>query len=222
VGQLAIAIGNPYGFERTMTVGHVSALGRVLQQESQFSIADVIQTDAAINPGNSGGPLLDSSGLVIGMNSYYRPSSPIGGSVGIGFAVPVDELKLVIPALIAEGRYLHPWLGIRGYTLRPELVEALGLPVERGALVAEVIDDGPADLAGLRGGGREVDVPGYPEPVPAGGDIIIAIDDVNVGGMDDIITYLQHTQVGETLTVTIIRDGDQQVVEIELRARPES
>ncbi|HUT17649.1 MAG TPA: trypsin-like peptidase domain-containing protein [Anaerolineae bacterium] len=222
VGQMAIAIGNPYGYERTLTVGHISALGRVLQQESQFSIAGVIQTDAAINPGNSGGPLLDSNGLVIGVNAYYRPSSPIGGSVGIGFAVPVDEVKLVIPALIAEGRYQHPWLGIRGYTIRPELVEALSLSVERGVLVAEAIDGGPADRAGLRGGRREADVPGYPEPVPAGGDVIIAIDNTAVGGMDDIITYLQRTHVGQTLTVTIVRDGEERTVEIELGARPES
>ena len=222
VGQLAIAIGNPYGYERTLTVGHISALGRVLQQESQFSIADVIQTDAAINPGNSGGPLLDSSGRVIGVNSYYRPSSPIGGSTGIGFAVPVDELERVVPSLIAEGRYLHPWLGIRGYTLRPELVEALSLPVERGALVAEVIDGGPAQQAGLVGGSREVEVSGYTEPVLAGGDVVVAIDGVEVGSMDDIITYLQHTQIGETLTVTIIRDGKEQTVEIVLSARPES
>jgi S1-C subfamily serine protease len=220
VGQLAVAIGNPYGYERTLTVGHISALGRVLQQESQFSIADVIQTDAAINPGNSGGPLLDSSGRVIGVNSYYRPSSPVGGSVGIGFAVPVDELKRVVPSLIAEGRYLHAWLGIRGYTIRPELVEALGLPVDRGALVAEVIDGGPAAQAGLVGGDREVEVPGYTEPVLAGGDVITAVDGVAVGSMDDVITYLQHMQVGETLTVAIVRGGEQQTVEIVLSARP--
>jgi S1-C subfamily serine protease len=222
VGQLAIAIGNPYGYERTMTVGHISALGRVLQQESQFSIAEVIQTDAAINPGNSGGPLLDSSGRVIGVNAYYRPSSLAGGSVGIGFAVPVDEVKLVIPSLIAEGRYSHPWLGVRGYTLRPELVEALDLPVQHGALVAEVIAGGPAEDAGLQGGTREVAVPGYPEPVLAGGDLIIAIDGTPVGGMDDIITYLQRTEVGQQLTLTILRDGEQQSVRVTLGERPES
>ncbi len=222
VGQLAIAIGNPYGYERTMTVGHISALGRVLQQQSQFSLAEVIQTDAAINPGNSGGPLLDSSGRVIGVNAYYRPSSPIGGSVGIGFAVPVDEVKLVVPALIAEGRYRHPWLGIRGYTLRPELVEALDLPVQRGALVVEVIAGAPAEDAGLQGGSREVVVPGYPEPILAGGDVIIAIDETPVAGMDDIITYLQRTEVDQRLTLTILRDGEQQSVEVRLGERPES
>jgi 2-alkenal reductase len=194
----------------------------VLQQESQFSIAEVIQTDAAINPGNSGGPLLDSDGRVIGVNSYYRPSSPIGGSVGIGFAVPVDEVKLVVPALIAEGRYRHPWLGIRGYTLRPELVEALDLPVQRGALVAEVIEGGPAADAGLRGGTSEVVVPNYPEPVTAGGDVVVAIDDTPVAGMDDIITYLQRTEVNQRVTLTILRDGEQTTVEVTLGERPET
>lgn len=221
VGQLAIAIGNPYGYERTMTVGHISALGRVLQQESRFSIAEVIQTDAAINPGNSGGPLLDSSGKVIGVNAYYRPSSPVGGSVGIGFAVPVDEVRMVVPSLIAEGRYRHPWLGINGYTLRPELVKALSLPVEQGALVAGVIEQSPSETAGLQGGTSETEVTGYPEPVPTGGDIIVAIDGTEVHGMDDIITYLQRTSVGQVVTLTIIRDGQQMAIDVQLGERPE-
>jgi 2-alkenal reductase len=220
VGQLAIAIGNPYGYERTLTVGHISGLGRVLQQESRFSLAEVIQTDAAINPGNSGGPLLDSRGTVIGVNAYYRPSSPIGGSVGIGFAIPVDEVSAVVPALISEGRYRHPWLGINGYTIRPELVDALDLPVERGALIAGVVEGGPSERAGLRGGSREVDVESYGEPVPAGGDIVVAIDDVAVGGMDDIITYLQRMRVGQTVTLTVIRDGEQIAIEVVLGERP--
>lgn len=221
VGQLAVAIGNPYGYERTLTVGHISALGRVLQQESNFSIAEVIQTDAAINPGNSGGPLLDSKGQLIGVNSYYRPSSPIGGSVGIGFAVPVDEVKLVVPALISDGRYRHPWLGISGYPLRPELVQALDLPVDQGALVTLVSEGGPSDQAGLQGGTRQVEVEGYAEPIAAGGDIIIAIDDEPVKGMDDIITYLQHTVVGQKVTLTVIRDGEQIPIQVELGERPQ-
>ncbi len=220
VGQLAIAIGNPYGYERTLTVGYISALGRVLRQESGFSIAEVIQTDAAINPGNSGGPLLDSSGRVIGVNSYYRPSNPLGGSVGIGFAVPVDEVKQVVPELIVHGRYRHPWMGITGYTIRPELVQALNLPVDRGALIASVVEGGPSDVAGLRGGDHPVEVPGYPNPVPSGGDIIVAIDDVQVHGMDDIITYLQRCRVGQKVTVTILRDGRQMTVTVELGERP--
>jgi 2-alkenal reductase len=220
VGQLAIAIGNPYGYERTLTVGFVSALGRVLRQESGFSIAEIIQTDAAINPGNSGGPLLDSRGQVIGINSYYRPSSPTGGSVGIGFAVPVDQVKLVIPELIAHGRYRHPWLGISGYTLRPELVSALSLPVDQGALVTEVIADSPSEQAGLQGGTREVDVAGYPDPVLVGGDIVIAIDGIAVRGMDDIIAYLQQTRVGQSVSLTLIRDGQELALSVELGERP--
>jgi len=220
VGQLAIAIGNPYGYERTLTVGFISALGRVLRQESGFSIAEVIQTDAAINPGNSGGPLLDSSGQVIGINSYYRPSTPLGGSAGIGFAVPVDQVKLVVPELIAHGRYRHPWLGISGYALRPELIAALGLPMEHGALVTEVAADGPSGRAGVRGGTRAVEIDGYPEAVRAGGDIIVAIDGVPVGGMDDIITYLQGTRVGQQVILMLIRDGQELALPVELGERP--
>ncbi|MBN1583956.1 MAG: trypsin-like peptidase domain-containing protein [Anaerolineae bacterium] len=220
VGQTAIAIGNPYGYERTLTVGYVSALGRVLRQESGFSIAHVIQTDAAINPGNSGGPLLDSSGRVIGVNSYYRPSNPLGGSIGIGFAVPVDEVKLVVPELIAHGRYRHPWLGISGFELRPELVDALDLPVEYGALVASVVEGGPSERAGIQGGNRTVEIPGYPEPIPAGGDIVVKIDDSQVKGMDDIITYLQTTRVGQQVILTVIRDGQEKAIAVELGERP--
>jgi S1-C subfamily serine protease len=220
VGQTAIAIGNPYGYERTLTVGYISALGRVLRQESGFSIAEVIQTDAAINPGNSGGPLLDSSGKVIGVNSYYRPSSPTGGSIGIGFAVPVDQAKQVIPELIAHGRYRHPWLGISGYEIGPELVETLDLDAERGALVTETVDDGPSDRAGVRGGDQTIEIPGFPEPIPTGGDIIIAIDGVEVHGMDDIITYLQGTRVGQQVVLTLIRDGQTMTLPVELGERP--
>jgi len=220
VGQTAIAIGNPYGYERTLTVGYISALGRVLRQESGFSIAEVIQTDAAINPGNSGGPLLDSSGKVIGVNSYYRPSSPTSGSIGIGFAVPVDQAKQVIPELIEHGRYRHPWLGITGYGISPELIGALGLEAEHGALVTETVADGPSDRAGIRGGDRMIELPGFPEPIPTGGDVIIAIDEVEVRGMDDIITYLQGTRVGQQVVLTVIREGQTMTLPVELGERP--
>jgi 2-alkenal reductase len=220
VGQLAIAIGNPFGYERTLTVGFISALGRVLRQESGFSIAEVIQTDAAINPGNSGGPLLDSKGRVIGVNSYYRPSSPLGGSIGIGFAVPIDQAASVVPELIAHGRYRHPWLGISGYEIRPELANALDLSIDQGALVTEAIEDGPSARAGIQGGTREIEVAGYPEPVASGGDIIVAIDDIEVHGMDDIITYLQGTRVGQQVVLTVIRDGQRLAIPVELGERP--
>lgn len=220
VGQLVVAIGNPYGYERTLTVGYISALGRVLRQESDFSVAEVIQTDASINPGNSGGPLLDSKGLVIGVNSYYRPSSPLGGSVGIGFAIPSDLVKLVVPELIAQGRYRHPWLGLSGYALHPEMISAMNLPVEHGALVTQVIEDSPSARAGVRGGTDTVTVPGYPAPIPAGGDIITYIDDVQVHGMDDVITYLQRMRVGQQVILTIIRDGKEMTIPVELGERP--
>ena len=220
VGQTAIAIGNPYGYERTLTVGYISALGRVLRQESGFSIAEVIQTDAAINPGNSGGPLLDSSGKVIGVNSYYRPSSPTGGSIGIGFAVPIDQAKQVIPELIEHGRYRHPWLGITGYEIGPELIELLELDTAHGALVTETVPDGPSDRAGLRGGDRTIEIPGFPEPLPTGGDVITAIDEVEIHGMDDIITYLQGTRVGQQVVLTLIRDGQTLTLPVELGERP--
>jgi S1-C subfamily serine protease len=220
VGQTAIAIGNPYGYERTLTVGYISALGRVLRQESGFSLAEVIQTDAAINPGNSGGPLLDSSGQVIGVNAYYRPSSPTGGATGIGFAVPVDQARQVIPELIAHGRYRHPWLGITGYPIGPELLDALGLDVEHGALVTETVPDGPSDRAGVRGGDQDIELPGFPEPIPTGGDIIVAIDDVEIRGMDDIITYLQGTRVGQQVVLTLVREGKTLTLPVELGERP--
>jgi len=192
----------------------------VLQQESGYSIAEIIQTDAAINPGNSGGPLLDSAGKVIGINSYYRPSNPTGGSIGIGFAVPVDQVKLVVPDLIALGRYRHAWLGISGYEIRPELVQALSLQVEHGALVTEVTAGGPAEKAGIRGGTRPVEVTGFGEPILAGGDIITGIDDVQVRGMDDVITYLQRKQVGQKVTVQLVRDGEAMTISVELGERP--
>jgi S1-C subfamily serine protease len=219
VGQRAIAIGNPFGQEWTMTTGIVSAMGRVFPQESGFSTAEIIQTDAAVNPGNSGGPLLDSYGRVIGVNTFIN--SPVAGSVGVGFAVPVDLVKQVVPQLIATGHYEHPWLGITGRTIIQELVDALHLPVTQGILVEEVDPEGPSIEAGLRGGTREVEIEDFLTPVSAGGDIIIAIDGMPVLGMDDIITYLQHTVVGQTVDLTILRDGEEMHISIVLSKRPE-
>lgn len=218
VGQWAIAIGNPFGLERTVTRGIISALGRVFPQESGYSIANLIQTDAAINPGNSGGPLLDIRGRVIGVNTMIV--SDTGVYAGLGFAVPVNMVRRVVPALIEEGTYGHPWLGIQGYTITPELAEALDLPVEQGALIASVTEGGPSDRAGLRGGTRSVQVPGYVEPVPAGGDIIVGIDGRTVTGMDTIISYLDYTEAGQVVTLDIIRGGQQRSVEVTLGRRP--
>ena len=195
VGQRAIAIGNPFGLERTITTGVISSLRRTLpRDDSDFQLAELVQTDAAINPGNSGGPLLDSQGKVIGVNTAIASNS--GTNSGVGFAIPVDIVKRVVPELIAVGRYRHPWLGVSGGTITPELIQAARLPVETGVLIASVEPGSPADKAGLRGGDRQVQVSGA--QMLAGGDIVIAINDVEVNRFDDVVNYLaSFTGVGD-------------------------
>lgn len=217
VGQRAIAIGNPFGLEGTMTTGVVSALGRTIPAESLFAIPEVIQTDAAINPGNSGGPLLDAQGLVIGVNTAIR--STTGTSMGVGFAVPVNLVKKVIPHLISEGRYDHPQLGIRGISISPVLVEELGLPVGTGVLISEVTANGPAEKAGIRGGSREVSIQG--RLVRQGGDIITAIDGESVSQFEDLLSYIvMNAEVGQEVALGVIRDGEEMVVKAVLGPRP--
>jgi S1-C subfamily serine protease len=220
VGQRAIAIGNPFGLERTITVGIISSVGRTLEREdSEFRIAQVIQTDAAINPGNSGGPLLDSRGKVIGVNTAIR--SLTGVSSGVGFAVPVDIVKRVVLELTEYGRYRHTWVGIYGSTITPEMVEAMDLPVETGILVAEVTPNGPASKTNLRGGDRTVIVGGI--RMWAGGDIITAVNDISVRKFDDLINYLAtETSVGDEITLQVIRDGQELDIVVTLEERPES
>lgn len=223
VGEQAIAIGNPFGFERTMTMGVVSSLGRVVPQQNnggyRFSIANLIQTDAAVNPGNSGGPLIDIQGRVIGINSFIF--SETGVSSGVGFAIPVDTVKRIVPALITDGRYAHPWLGISGQDIDNLLAESLTLPVERGVLVQVAFQDGPAGEAGLRGGEREAEVEGNLRIVRVGGDIIVGIDDKSVGGMDDLIIYLETRQVGQQVVLTVIREEQKEEIEVTLKERPD-
>jgi serine protease Do len=223
VGQLAVAIGNPFGLEGTMTVGFVSALGRLLPVSSGtsgtgYSIPDIIQTDAPINPGNSGGVLVDDQGQVIGVTAAIE--SPVQANAGIGFAIPAAIVEKVIPLLITAGHYQHPWLGISGTGLTLELSEAMNLDGnQRGALVVEVIPDSPADEAGLRGSDREVEIEG--QPVRVGGDVIVGIEGQPVQGVDDIISYLaRYTEVGQTVTLSILRQGKEQTVQVELTARP--
>jgi S1-C subfamily serine protease len=221
VGQRAIAIGNPFGLERTVTTGIVSSLGRTLDRDdSQFQIAEVIQTDAAINPGNSGGPLLDSQGRVIGVNTAIR--SLTGVNSGVGFAIPVDIVKRVVPELIANGRYRHTWVGVTGRTITPEMVEAMELPVDTGVLIFEVEPDSPAEKAGLQGGTQQVLVGEANIPMLAGGDIVVAIDDVTVKRFEDLINYLaSYTRVGDVITLDVVRDGETITVELTLEERPE-
>jgi S1-C subfamily serine protease len=217
VGQTAIAIGNPFRLDRTLTTGVISSLGRPLNTESGRPIFDVIQTDAAINPGNSGGPLLNTKGEVIGVNTAIV--SPSGGSIGLGFAVPIDTVKRVANSILEKGYYPHPWLGISGISIVPELAELLDLPVERGVLVAEVTRGQAAANAGLRGGDRGVRVGSY--VVPVGGDILIGIDGASVRAMEDIVRYLEtKTEVGQLVELTIMRDGREQVVQVRLGEQP--
>ncbi len=218
VGQRAIAIGNPFGLERTVTTGVISSLRRTLnRRDSGFRIAELIQTDAAINPGNSGGPLLDSSGKVIGVNTAIFSQS--GTSSGVGMAVPVDMVRKVVPKLIETGHYAHPWLGITGQSITSDLQEALDLPVDKGILVYTVEEDGPAEKAGLRGGDHEVRLAGL--PVLTGGDILKSIEDMPLKKFDDLINYLaRETEVNDTVVLVVLRDGKEYSVKVRIEERP--
>jgi len=219
IGQMTIAIGNPFGLDRTVTTGVVSSLERTLRTESGREIRNVIQTDAAINPGNSGGPLLDSRGEVIGINSAIF--SPTGGSVGIGFAIPVNTAKRLVPELIAKGRVSHPWLGIRGQNVTPQLIQLLKLPVQRGVLVVEVQGGSPAAKVGIRGGNRPVRIGNL--RTAAGGDLIVAIDGKAVESDGGLVAYLDdHKRVGDTVELEIIRDGQRMKVRATLGEHPET
>ncbi|HEY74099.1 MAG: hypothetical protein B6I35_10130 [Anaerolineaceae bacterium 4572_32.2] len=224
VGQRVVAIGNPFGLDGTMTVGVISALGRtlptmVLQSGGSFSNPEIVQTDAAINPGNSGGPLLDTRGRVIGVNTAIR--SQTGVNSGIGFAVPVNTVKRIVPSLIEKGVYDYPYLGITSdnrFTVA-ELMSSLELPVDHGVLIAEVTPGTAAARAGLQGGDREVKVIGM--TVRAGGDIIVAVDEYKLRDFDDLIAYLvRETEVGQRVILTVIRDGERLEIPVTLGERP--
>ncbi|HXF60012.1 MAG TPA: trypsin-like peptidase domain-containing protein [Caldilineaceae bacterium] len=223
VGMRVAAIGNPFGLEGTLTSGIVSAIGRSIPARARFSIPDSIQTDAAINPGNSGGPLLNERGEVIGVNAQIY--SEVRSNSGVGFAIPVNVVERVVPALIENGSFAHSYMGVSGRTFSPICAEQLGLPKDiRGALVLEVFPDTPAERAGLQGGSREV-TSRYPSICPsvAGGDLIIAINGEPVTKFDDVLAYLQrYTSPGDTVTLTIWRDGDAYDLDLTLGARPSS
>jgi len=219
VGQSVVAIGNPFGLEGTLTRGIISALGRSIPALTSFSIPEAIQTDAAINPGNSGGPLLNLRGEVIGVNAQIETDGTSASNLGVGFAVPVSIVRLVVPDLIEKGEHEWAWLGVRGGSLFPTLVEAMDLPVEKGAYLAEVLDGGPAIKAGLRGASREVSLNG--RRVSVGGDVITEIDGQAVRSFDDLLIYISlNTSPGQTVSLTILREGDYQEVEVTLEKRP--
>ncbi len=220
VGQKVLAIGNPFGLEGTLTTGIISSLRRTIRAEDGKLIDDVIQTDAAINPGNSGGPLLNSHGEMIGINSQIVSPSGSGGNVGIGFAIPVNTAKAIIPDLISEGRVRRPYARISGYEITPELTEILDLPVDHGILVARTQPDDSFAQAGIRGG-RQTYLIGN-SPMILGGDIIVDADGQPVHNMYDLDRLVDKKKPGETLTLKIFRGKREMVVSVLLieRTRP--
>jgi S1-C subfamily serine protease len=218
VGDPVVAIGNPFGLQRTATAGIVSAIQREIQAPNGFTIRNAIQTDAAINPGNSGGPLFDAAGRVIGVNSQIESRS--GGNVGIGFAVPIDTARDVAEQLIDDGEVEHAYLGISGADLTPEIADLLNLDVERGALVQQVVPDSSADEAGIEAGDAEVSADG--QPLTVGGDVIVAVDGEEVEGMDDVVAAVDEAQPGDEMELTILRDDEERTVTVELSDRPAS
>jgi putative serine protease PepD len=216
IGQKVLAIGNPFGLQRTLTTGIVSSVGRTIRSDAGTLIEDVIQTDAAINPGNSGGPLLNSDGEIIGINSAIL--SPSGGNVGIGFAVPVNTAKRVIPELLSKGYVTYPWIGATIQSLIPEMAKYLKLKIERGAMIAEVVKGGPADKAGLKGGHQKIQVGNM--IVVAGGDIVVKVDQHDVKTNDELIHYTREKKPGDTILFKVYRNGNFVDVKVTLGERP--
>jgi S1-C subfamily serine protease len=216
VGDPAIAIGNPFGYDRTVTTGIISALQRQIRAPNGFTIGHVIQTDAPINPGNSGGPLLNARGEVIGINSQIATAGS-RGSVGIGFAVPINTAKKVVPQLEQHGRIVHAYLGVTTYPLNKDLAAAVNLKVDRGALVQEVTPGGPAGRAGLRAGKIHTD-----EGIILGGDIIVEVDGEKIAKPDDVAAAISDNKPGETVDVKFYRDNELQTKRIRLGTRPAS
>ncbi len=216
VGQKVLAIGNPFGLGQTLTTGIISSLARSIRSEAGVLIQDVIQTDAAINPGNSGGPLLDSTGKIIGINSAII--SPTGASVGIGFAIPVNTAKRIVPELIKKGYVSYPWIGASVYPLIPEFAKFLDLKVERGAVISKVVRGGPADRAGLRGGDRQVRVGN--SLILVGGDVIVEMDGKEVLSSDDLIRMIRDHRPRESVELKVLRNGKFLRIKVTLGEKP--
>lgn len=217
VGEQIAAIGNPFGLSGSMTSGIVSQLGRLLPSGAGYSIPDVIQTDAAINPGNSGGPLLNMRGGVVGINTAIQ--STTGEFTGVGFAIPSQTVAKIVPTLIQKGEYKHPWIGIAGRDIDPDLANVLELKEAVGFLVITVVEDSPAQKAGIIGSDKSIEDDGINYPV--GGDIILSVDGIEVRKIDDILIHLQRAKsVGDEMVLEILRDGRTTNVTITLQERP--
>jgi 2-alkenal reductase len=221
VGQTVVAIGNPFGLDGSLTKGIISGLGRNISSLTQFAIPQTIQTDAAINPGNSGGPLLDLAGNVIGVNAQIESGNGSNSNSGVGFAIPVNILSKVIPALIKDGKYEWSWLGVAGNDVTPALAQAMNLPVQRGAYIGDVTSGGPAAQAGLKGATGADTANG--RAVQVGGDVVTAVDGQSIKSFDDLLIYVAlQTRPGQTVTLTIVRNGQTQDVKLQLGTRPAS
>jgi len=206
VGEFVIAIGNPFGLDRTATLGIISSLNRSIKSEKGYIMHGLIQTDASINPGNSGGPLVNLLGEVIGINTAILTTS--GGSIGIGFAIPINRARAIMQEMIKEDREIErrPWLGISGITVTEELARVLNLPVKEGAMIVEVVPGSPADKAGLHAGEVQIIYRGY--VLTIGGDIIIAIDGEKVDSMEKLVDIISRKKVGQEIEITFIRGGE--------------
>ena len=216
VGEPITAIGNPFGLSGSMTSGIISQIGRLLPSGSGYSIPDVIQTDAAINPGNSGGPLLNMRGDIVGINTAIQ--STTGEFTGVGFAIPSQTVAKIVPTLISEGEYNHPWIGISGRDIDPDMAKVLGLEDALGFLIITVVEDSPAWDAGLIGSDKTIEVEGREYSI--GGDIITAVDGIDVRKIDDILIHLQRVKtVGDEMDLEILRDNRTTNVTIVLQER---
>ena len=223
VGEEIAAIGNPFGLSGSMTAGIISGLGRLLPSNtnlgSQYSIPNIVQIDAPINPGNSGGPLLNMRGEVVGINSAIFSST--GEFSGVGFAIPSNTLNKIIPSLIKGGSFSHPWIGLSGTNITPEIANAVGLKEPRGFLVADTVSGSPAEKAGLRGGDKVANING--REIALGGDVIEKIDNNTVRKIDDILVYLESVKsIGDTVSLSVLRNGQLQKLNLTLAARPSS
>jgi S1-C subfamily serine protease len=218
VGDPVVAIGNPFGLDRSATAGIVSAVQREINAPNGFTITNAIQTDAPINPGNSGGPLIDAEGKVIGITSQIESGGGSEGNVGIGFAVPIDTVREIAQQLISNGEVQHAFLGISGADLTQDVADVLNLDVDHGAIVQSVVPDSPADKAGIEAGNATVNVAG--QRIRAGGDVITAVDGNEVSGMDDVIDAVDSKQPGDTLELTLLRGGQERTVSVDLADRP--
>jgi len=217
VGEPITAIGNPFGLSGSMTSGIISQMGRLLPSDSGFQIPDVIQTDAAINPGNSGGPLLNMRGEIVGINTAIQ--STTGEFTGVGFAIPSQTVAKIVPTLISDGEYKHPWIGISGTDIDLEMANVMGLENTLGFLIITVVEDSPASDGGLIGSNKMIEVEGREYSI--GGDVIMSVDGIDVRKIDDILIHLQRGKaVGDEMVLDILRDGRTTNVTIVLQERP--